>query len=79
MFLKKIKKITADSKKIEHTIKRYKPDTEHEFLDNATHAVKDVWERVSGRKLSENELYALNDAIAAFFTDKNLLQVLKNK
>lgn len=42
-----------------------------EFLDDATHAVRDLWETASaGQKLGENETYALNDLLTAFFQDK---------
>lgn len=40
------------------------------FLDDATHAVRGMWEDRGGEKLGEEETYALNDLLTAFFQDK---------
>lgn len=37
------------------------------FLDDATHAVADLWERRGGLALSLDDKYALNDALTQFF------------
>jgi hypothetical protein len=39
------------------------------FLDDATHAVRDMWENIGGRELGENEQYALNDLLTQFFAE----------
>ena len=43
-----------------------------EFLNDATHAVADLWAEVSGQTLTnaKNELYDLNDLLTAFFEGK---------
>jgi hypothetical protein len=41
-----------------------------EFLNDATLAVRDIWEKASGDKMRETEIYALNDVLTAFFNDK---------
>lgn len=41
-----------------------------EFLDDATHAVHDMWTERGGAKLDIDGLYALNDLLTAFFGDK---------
>jgi hypothetical protein len=42
-----------------------------EILDNATHAVNEVWQRSTGKSLDMDELDDLNDALAAFFDEHN--------
>jgi hypothetical protein len=41
-----------------------------EFLQDATLAVRDMWESRGGEKIGEHEAQALNDALTAFFADK---------
>ena len=41
-----------------------------QFLDDATHAVHNMWCARGGSECGSGELYALNDAITAFFSDK---------
>jgi len=41
------------------------------FLDDSTHALKSIWESRQGRELTmEDDLYALNDVLTAFFSDR---------
>lgn len=40
------------------------------FLDDATHTVHNLWLSYKGRPLNSDELYALNDALTAYFSDK---------
>jgi hypothetical protein len=40
------------------------------FLDDATHKVADLWEEVSGKTLTLEEKYRLNDVLTAFFSNK---------
>ena len=47
-------------------------NTFDEFLDDATHSVRAVWQERGGRALTQDEVYALNDALTGFFTDKRL-------
>lgn len=41
-----------------------------QFLDDATHAVHNMWCARGGSECGSGELYALNDAITAFFSGK---------
>ena len=43
-----------------------------DFLNDATHAVADLWEQASGQTLTnlDSELYDLNDTLEAFFASK---------
>lgn len=41
-----------------------------DFLNEATWAVRDLWEKVSKTKIKDDELYALNDVLTQFFADK---------
>jgi hypothetical protein len=38
------------------------------FLDAATHSVAEAWKAASGRAMSNESLYELNDALTQFFT-----------
>ena len=38
-----------------------------DFLDDATHAVDDLWEKNGGESMKINEKYALKDLLAHFF------------
>jgi len=38
------------------------------FLDDATHAVKDLWEKASSRKMATVSQYELNSALTQFFS-----------
>lgn len=40
------------------------------FLDDATHAVHDIWQDRHGRPLTIDELYELNDLLTGYFGDK---------
>lgn len=47
-------------------------DKMDEFLNDATLAVREMWEsNYPEMPLGENETYALNDVLAAFFHDKS--------
>ncbi len=50
--------------------KRITDDTFDTFLDDATHEIAALWETVSGKTLTLEEKYALNDALTAFFSAK---------
>jgi hypothetical protein len=41
-----------------------------EFLNEATHAVHDLWVKAGGKKLDTDELYDLNDTLTAFFSSR---------
>lgn len=41
-----------------------------EFLDDITHTIHAVWTERGGRELSNDEMYALNDLLTAFFDSK---------
>jgi hypothetical protein len=40
------------------------------FLDDAAHAVADLWEKNGGERIGDRELYTLNDLLTQFFGDK---------
>lgn len=41
-----------------------------EFLNDATLAVRELWEKATGQTLDQDATYALNDLLTAFFRDK---------
>ena len=41
-----------------------------EFLDDATHAIGNMWHRRGGRPLTSEELYEINDWLTAYFGGK---------
>lgn len=49
------------------------PSDYDDFLDDATHAVHDMWVERGGKKLDTDDLYALNDVLTEFFKDKSPL------
>ena len=41
-----------------------------DFLDDATHAVNELWEKVGGERLPLEDLYSLNDLLTSFFAHR---------
>lgn len=37
------------------------------FLDDATHAVAELYHKASGKQIDDKDLYALNDLLTEFF------------
>jgi hypothetical protein len=56
MFLTKVQKVIATSEKMDM------------LVDRAVHTIKDMWEKESDRKMSNDEMYRLNDLLSSFFS-----------
>lgn len=64
-FLKKIKAHQA-------TAAAPSKETMDKFFDDATHDVASLWGKVTGNKMTTEDLEALNDVLTEFFTGLHL-------
>lgn len=55
----------------------YNVSTYDDFLDDAVHAVNELWLKAGGQILVDEELYDLNNKIQEFFQPKLCLKAMK--
>jgi hypothetical protein len=65
--IQSLKNVLAASQPIDRAENIMNQKELDDFLDNATHAVANLYCKTSGEQLQEKELYALNDLITEFF------------